>query len=225
MANRSRRCFKAGERALAESMKGYWDGFVTGVPSDETDAAWPIFHAAGQRSCSMRTVGLSCFRPSSSTASTTANSGRRTSSRRTLRKALRPHMGCFTRSRRWLVWRGDSRRNRGRQSRAASWPRSKAGLDAPLSQNVALTFLRRQCPCRRAASGLKRCIAGPALQVGKAGREWRSRWDNRSRRRQPEEIAAEIGVDLNLRHERSSLWSVVTVEVLSGFASVIAEEV
>jgi hypothetical protein len=28
MANRSHRCFKAGERALAESMKGYWGAFV-----------------------------------------------------------------------------------------------------------------------------------------------------------------------------------------------------
>src|ERR1700729_1661281 len=41
--------FNAGERALAESMKGYWGAFVRqGVPSDKTDAAWPIFNAAGQ---------------------------------------------------------------------------------------------------------------------------------------------------------------------------------
>jgi carboxylesterase type B len=42
--------FNAGERVLAESMKGYWGAFVRqGVPtSDKTDAAWPIFNAAGQ---------------------------------------------------------------------------------------------------------------------------------------------------------------------------------
>jgi para-nitrobenzyl esterase len=41
--------FNAGERILAESMKGYWGAFVRqGVPSDKTDAAWPIFNAAGQ---------------------------------------------------------------------------------------------------------------------------------------------------------------------------------
>jgi carboxylesterase type B len=42
--------FNAGERVLAESMKGYWGAFVRqGVPtSDKTDAAWPIFHAVGQ---------------------------------------------------------------------------------------------------------------------------------------------------------------------------------
>jgi carboxylesterase type B len=41
--------FNAGERALAESMKGYWGAFDRqGVPSDKTDAGWPIFNAAGQ---------------------------------------------------------------------------------------------------------------------------------------------------------------------------------
>jgi hypothetical protein len=41
--------FNAGERVLAESMKGYWGASVRqGVPSDKTDAAWPIFNAAGQ---------------------------------------------------------------------------------------------------------------------------------------------------------------------------------
>ena len=41
--------FNAGERALGESMKGDWGAFVRqGVPSDKTDAAWPIFNAAGQ---------------------------------------------------------------------------------------------------------------------------------------------------------------------------------
>ncbi len=41
--------FNAGERALAESMKGYWGAFVKqGVPSDQTGATWPIFNAAGQ---------------------------------------------------------------------------------------------------------------------------------------------------------------------------------
>ena len=41
--------FNAGERVLAKSMKGYWGAFVRqGVPSDKTDAAWPIFNAAGQ---------------------------------------------------------------------------------------------------------------------------------------------------------------------------------
>ncbi len=41
--------FNAGERALAESMKGYWGAFVRqGAPVDKTDAAWPIFNAAGQ---------------------------------------------------------------------------------------------------------------------------------------------------------------------------------
>ena len=41
--------FNAGERILAESMKGDWGAFVRqGGPSDKTDAAWPIFNAAGQ---------------------------------------------------------------------------------------------------------------------------------------------------------------------------------
>ena len=41
--------FNAGERALAESMKGSWGAFVKhGVPSDKTNSAWPIFNAAGQ---------------------------------------------------------------------------------------------------------------------------------------------------------------------------------
>jgi para-nitrobenzyl esterase len=41
--------FNAGERILAESLKGYWGTFVQqGVPSDKSDAAWPIFNAAGQ---------------------------------------------------------------------------------------------------------------------------------------------------------------------------------
>jgi para-nitrobenzyl esterase len=41
--------FNAGERALAESMKGYWGAFVKqGVPNDKTGATWPIFNAAGQ---------------------------------------------------------------------------------------------------------------------------------------------------------------------------------
>jgi para-nitrobenzyl esterase len=41
--------FNAGERVLAESMKGYWGAFVRqGVPSDKTDSAWPIFNTAGQ---------------------------------------------------------------------------------------------------------------------------------------------------------------------------------
>jgi para-nitrobenzyl esterase len=41
--------FSAGERALADSMKGYWGAFVKqGVPSDKTGATWPIFNAAGQ---------------------------------------------------------------------------------------------------------------------------------------------------------------------------------
>ena len=41
--------FNAGERALAESMKGYWGAFVKqGVPGDKTGATWPIFNAAGQ---------------------------------------------------------------------------------------------------------------------------------------------------------------------------------
>jgi para-nitrobenzyl esterase len=40
--------FNAGERVLAESMKGYWGAFVRqGVPSDKTDSAWPIFNTAG----------------------------------------------------------------------------------------------------------------------------------------------------------------------------------
>ena len=48
MANRDRR-LKAGERALAESMKGYWGAFVKqGVPGDKTGGIWPIFNAAGQ---------------------------------------------------------------------------------------------------------------------------------------------------------------------------------
>ena len=41
--------FNAGERALAETMKGYWGAFVKqGVPNDKTGATWPIFNAAGQ---------------------------------------------------------------------------------------------------------------------------------------------------------------------------------
>jgi carboxylesterase type B len=41
--------FNAGERALADSMKGAWGAFVRqGVPSDRTDAPWPVFNAAGQ---------------------------------------------------------------------------------------------------------------------------------------------------------------------------------
>jgi hypothetical protein len=41
--------FNAGERVLAESMKGYWGAFVKqGVPGDKTGATWPIFNAAGQ---------------------------------------------------------------------------------------------------------------------------------------------------------------------------------
>ena len=41
--------FNAGERILAESLKDYWGTFVQpGVPSDKSDAAWPIFNAAGQ---------------------------------------------------------------------------------------------------------------------------------------------------------------------------------
>ena len=41
--------FNAGERALAESMKGYWGAFVKqGIPSDKADATWPIFNVAGQ---------------------------------------------------------------------------------------------------------------------------------------------------------------------------------
>jgi para-nitrobenzyl esterase len=45
----ARPLFNAGERVLAESMKGYWGAFVRqGVPSDKSDAAWPIFNAAGQ---------------------------------------------------------------------------------------------------------------------------------------------------------------------------------
>ncbi|MBV9289924.1 MAG: carboxylesterase family protein [Hyphomicrobiales bacterium] len=41
--------FKAGERALAESMKVRWGAFVKqGVPSDKTGASWPLFNAAGQ---------------------------------------------------------------------------------------------------------------------------------------------------------------------------------
>jgi carboxylesterase type B len=41
--------FNAGERVLAESMKGYWGAFVKqGVPGDKTGGIWPIFNAAGQ---------------------------------------------------------------------------------------------------------------------------------------------------------------------------------
>jgi hypothetical protein len=41
--------FNTGERALAEKHEGLLGRIrQTGVPSDETDAAWPIFHAAGQ---------------------------------------------------------------------------------------------------------------------------------------------------------------------------------
>jgi para-nitrobenzyl esterase len=41
--------FNTGERALAESMKGYWGSFVKqGVPNDKTGATWPIFNGAGQ---------------------------------------------------------------------------------------------------------------------------------------------------------------------------------
>ena len=41
--------FNAGERALAESMKGHWGAFVKqGFPDDKTGAIWPIFNAAGQ---------------------------------------------------------------------------------------------------------------------------------------------------------------------------------
>jgi para-nitrobenzyl esterase len=41
--------FNAGERVLAESMKGHWGAFVKqGVPGDKTGVTWPIFNAAGQ---------------------------------------------------------------------------------------------------------------------------------------------------------------------------------
>ena len=41
--------FNAGERALAETMKGYWGAFVReGVPSKGNGATWPIFNSAGQ---------------------------------------------------------------------------------------------------------------------------------------------------------------------------------
>ena len=41
--------FNAGERVLAETMKGYWGTFVReGAPSGRTAAPWPIFNPAGQ---------------------------------------------------------------------------------------------------------------------------------------------------------------------------------
>jgi hypothetical protein len=73
--------FNAGERVLAESMKGYWGAFVRqGSPATRPTRPGPSSTQLASSSRSRSTIGLSCFRPSSSDASTTANSGTRTSS-------------------------------------------------------------------------------------------------------------------------------------------------
>jgi hypothetical protein len=59
MANRSRRCFKTGERALAESMKGYWGAFVRqGAlrPSPRGEGREPV-NPASKRTYLGKTMG------------------------------------------------------------------------------------------------------------------------------------------------------------------------
>jgi hypothetical protein len=86
--------FNAGERVLAERMKAYWArSSGREFPATRLTRPGPSSTLLASTGRSRRTIGLSSFQPSSSNASTTANSGTRTSGKAkgtTLCVRLRP---------------------------------------------------------------------------------------------------------------------------------------
>ena len=96
----------------------------------------------------------------------------------------RPPKACKTKA-----GEADQQHGPGRRLRHDGTGKREGGVEWALVSNVSADAQ---------PVGIERCVAGPALQISETWREWRTRRDERFRRRQPKKVTV---VELNLRHE------------------------